>query len=74
MYSDDLSCIENSKIPTLFFGHQQILPCRHLCEVCRYQVVPTFVSFRDAESRKLCKKMKVDLSAKDKKVELFHYQ
>ncbi|GAB5576499.1 protein disulfide-isomerase A5 [Prionailurus iriomotensis] len=28
----------------------------------------------DAESRKLCKKMKVDLSPKDKKVELFHYQ
>ncbi|XP_064426598.1 protein disulfide-isomerase A5 isoform X3 [Mirounga angustirostris] len=28
----------------------------------------------DAESRKLCKKMKVDLSTKDKKVELFHYQ
>lgn len=33
-----------------------------------------FVSFSDAESRKLCKKMKVDLSPKDKKVELFHYQ
>ncbi|KAG5215850.1 hypothetical protein JEQ12_001426, partial [Ovis aries] len=28
----------------------------------------------DAESRKLCKKMKVDLSAEDKKAELFHYQ
>ncbi|GAB1300234.1 Protein disulfide-isomerase A5 [Apodemus speciosus] len=28
----------------------------------------------DAESRKLCKKMKVDLSPKDKKIELFHYQ
>lgn len=28
----------------------------------------------DAESRKLCKKMKVDLSPKDKAVELFHYQ
>nr|KAF6379759.1 protein disulfide isomerase family A member 5 [Myotis myotis] len=28
----------------------------------------------DTESRKLCKKMKVDLSPKDKKVELFHYQ
>ena len=34
----------------------------------------TFVSFSDTESRKLCKKMKVDLSPKDKKVELFHYQ
>ncbi|KAK7828053.1 hypothetical protein U0070_013679 [Myodes glareolus] len=35
---------------------------------------PTFLSFSDAESRKLCKKMKVDLSPKDKKIELFHYQ
>lgn len=33
-----------------------------------------WVDCGDAESRKLCKKMKVDLSAKDKKVELFHYQ
>ncbi|CAN0527332.1 unnamed protein product [Rangifer tarandus platyrhynchus] len=33
-----------------------------------------WVDCGDAESRKLCKKMKIDLSAKDKKVELFHYQ
>ncbi|OBS80995.1 hypothetical protein A6R68_20792 [Neotoma lepida] len=33
-----------------------------------------FLSFSDTESRKLCKKMKVDLSPKDKKIELFHYQ
>lgn len=33
-----------------------------------------WVDCGDAESRKLCKKMKVDLSPKDKKVELFHYQ
>lgn len=33
-----------------------------------------WVDCGDAESRKLCKKMKVDLSPKDKAVELFHYQ
>uniref|UniRef100_H0X710 Protein disulfide-isomerase A5 n=1 Tax=Otolemur garnettii TaxID=30611 RepID=H0X710_OTOGA len=33
-----------------------------------------WVDCGDSESRKLCKKMKVDLSLKDKKVELFHYQ
>lgn len=33
-----------------------------------------WVDCGDAESRKLCKKMKVDLSPKDKKIELFHYQ
>ncbi|XP_006764968.1 PREDICTED: protein disulfide-isomerase A5-like, partial [Myotis davidii] len=33
-----------------------------------------WVDCGDTESRKLCKKMKVDLSPKDKKVELFHYQ
>ncbi|CAH6792296.1 Pdia5 [Phodopus roborovskii] len=33
-----------------------------------------WVDCGDTESRKLCKKMKVDLSPKDKKIELFHYQ
>ncbi|XP_063663116.1 protein disulfide-isomerase A5 isoform X3 [Pan troglodytes] len=45
-----------------------------VAQVVKGQGTICWVDCGDAESRKLCKKMKVDLSPKDKKVELFHYQ